>query len=165
MTFEELGIQVILDPKGEKRDSNEYEQSPRPLGDPGSRARTPMPILRGNLALIFRRCFIHVCGHPRPPRQLFRRGHCRRLTYERASSGNRLVWTFSLKCLESTDSSVFLCPGTARLFRLASSTDFLFPTSNPGTYGRGSNASSEQVIARIEPDIWRPCAQNKSTYA
>ncbi|TNN55325.1 hypothetical protein EYF80_034457 [Liparis tanakae] len=45
MTLEELGILIILDPEGEKRDSGEYQQRPDPPEDPGPGARTRMPVL------------------------------------------------------------------------------------------------------------------------
>lgn len=70
MTFEELGILVILDSEGYKWDGTDEKQRPQSPGQPGSRARALTLGLGRNLAPILGARFIHVRGHPRPLRQL-----------------------------------------------------------------------------------------------
>lgn len=70
VTFQELGILIILDPEGKKGDKTDKNQSPQPLAYPRSRTRARIPSMRWCFPPIFRGAFIHVCGHPGPKRRL-----------------------------------------------------------------------------------------------
>lgn len=74
MTPEQLNILEILDAKGEKRSSDEQDQSPPPSGAPGPEAPGPLLRLRRS-PLILTAAFIHVRRHPRPPPRLFTPTH------------------------------------------------------------------------------------------
>lgn len=70
VTFQELGILVILDPQGKNGDSSDKNQSPQPLAYTRSKARIRIPSLRRGIVPIFGGGFIHVCGHSRLQRRL-----------------------------------------------------------------------------------------------
>lgn len=87
VTFQEVGILIILDPEGKKWNGSHKNQSPQPLADPRSRAQVRTPSLRRGSAPIFGGGFIHVCGHPGSQWRLLWWRHCHEMTVRKGSFG------------------------------------------------------------------------------
>lgn len=140
VTFQEVGILIILDPEGKKWNGSHKNESPQPLADPRSRARVRIPSMRRGFAPIFGGVFIHVCGHPGSQRRLLWWRHCHEMTVRKVSFG---LWIFQQMIYPSVLCLPQLLHPVVTLWNLSfSCTDFT--PYQCRTIGCGSDASKNK---------------------